>query len=544
MNSYTISGSVCFFYAVSAVRVRRCSFGAGFIVEPGQLIRKRGNAIMKLKTRLALAFVIITVVPLLLIYVSVLGLSSYQMNSFRKAYGLTERVELFGGNSLQIFNRLTRQLQEQIKSNIKQNPERFEDMDYLDKINQDLLSKYSYLIVRKDQDIIYIGEQELSQEDDLVSRLPKYGDMEADIEGGIYLDGDTQHLVKQMDFVYPDKSEGSLFIISQVDDFVPEVKSMFSEMLMSGVLILILTGVILTFWVYQSILKPLGRLQEATKKIRDGNLEFTLEVEADDEIGLLCQDFEEMRIRLKESAEQKLEYDKENKELISNISHDLKTPITAIKGYVEGIMDGVASSPEKLDKYIRTIYNKANDMDRLIDELTFYSKIDTNKIPYTFSKINVAQYFRDCVEEVGLDMESHNIELGYFNYVDEDVQVIADAEQMKRVINNIVGNSVKYLDKKKGIINIRIKDVGDFIQVEIEDNGKGIAAKDLPNIFDRFYRTDSSRNSSQGGSGIGLSIVRKIIEDHGGRIWATSKLGIGTEIHFVLRKYQEVIQDE
>ena len=248
-------------------------------------------------------------------------------------------------------------------------------------------------------------------------------------------------------------------------------------------------------------------------------------------------------MRLKESAEEKIQYDKESKELISNISHDLKTPITAIKGYVEGIMDGVASSPEKLDKYIRTIYNKANDMDRLIDELTFYSKIDTNKIPYTFSKINVSQYFRDCVEEVGLDMEARGIELGYFNYVDEDVVVIADAEQMKRVINNIIGNSVKYLDKKKGIINIRIKDDGDFIQVEIEDNGKGIAAKDLPNIFDRFYRTDSSRNSSQGGSGIGLSIVRKIIEDHGGRIWATSKEGIGTEVHFVLRKYQEVIQE-
>jgi signal transduction histidine kinase len=266
-------------------------------------------------------------------------------------------------------------------------------------------------------------------------------------------------------------------------------------------------------------------------------------VENDDEIGQLCQDFEEMRIRLKESAEEKVEYDKENKELISNISHDLKTPITAIKGYVEGIMDGVASSPEKLDRYIRTIYNKANDMDKLIDELTFYSKIDTNKIPYTFSKINVSNYFGDCIDEVGLEMEARNIELGYFNYVDEDVIVIADAEQMRRVINNIVSNSVKYMDKKSGIINIRIKDVGDFIQVEIEDNGRGIPAKDLPNIFDRFYRTDSSRNSSQGGSGIGLSIVKKIIEDHGGRIWATSKEGIGTEIHFVLRKYQEVMQE-
>ena len=339
-------------------------------------------------------------------------------------------------------------------------------------------------------------------------------------------------------------SMGQLFVLHQFNRFGPEVRAVMIQMLVTGVMILIFVCAALTLWVYRSVLRPLSKLQEATRKIRDGNLDFTLEVEEDDEIGELCQDFEEMRIRLKENAEEKIQYDIENKELISNISHDLKTPITAIKGYVEGIMDGVASSPEKLDKYIRTIYNKANDMDRLIDELTFYSKIDTNKIPYEFNKINVNSYFGDCVEEVGLDMDSRNIELGYFNYVSDDVVVIADAEQMKRVINDIISNSVKYMDKPKGIINIRIKDVGDFIQIEIEDNGRGIAAKDLPCIFDRFYRTDSSRNSSQGGSGIGLSIVRKIVEDHGGRIWATSKEGMGTEMHIVLRKYQEVLQSE
>jgi signal transduction histidine kinase len=339
-------------------------------------------------------------------------------------------------------------------------------------------------------------------------------------------------------------SMNKLFLLYRFDDFEPEVKSMVVQMLVSGVFMLVFISAALTMWVYRSVVQPVSKLQEAVRKIRDGDLDFTMDVEDDDEIGQLCQDFEEMRMRLKENAEGKIQDDLESKELISNISHDLKTPITAIKGYVEGIMDGVASSPEKLDKYIRTIYNKANDMDRLIDELTFYSKIDTNKIPYAFSKINVGGYFRDCAEEVGLDMESRGIEFGYFNYVSDDVTVIADAEQMKRVINNIIGNSVKYMDKDRGILNIRIKDVGDFVQVEIEDNGRGIAPKDLPNIFDRFYRTDSSRNSSQGGSGIGLSIVRKIIEDHGGRIWATSKEGMGTEMHFVLRKYQEVLQHE
>ena len=191
-------------------------------------------------------------------------------------------------------------------------------------------------------------------------------------------------------------------------------------------------------------------------------------------------------------------------------------------------------------QYIRTIYNKANEMDTLLNELTLYAKIDTNRIPYNFAKINVSEYFNDCVEEIGLDLETKNIRLAYFNYVDENVLIIADPEQLRRVIHNIIGNSIKYLDKQQGFINIRIKDVGDFIQVEIEDNGRGISARDLPYIFDRFYRADASRNSATGGSGIGLSIVKKIIEDHGGKIWATSKESIGTVMYFVIRKYQEV----
>ena len=153
-------------------------------------------------------------------------------------------------------------------------------------------------------------------------------------------------------------------------------------------------------------------------------------------------------------------------------------------------------------------------------------------------------YFSDCAEELGLEMETKGIELVYANYVEKDVQVIADGEQIRRVIHNIVSNAIKYMEKPKGIIQLRVKDVGDFIQVEIEDNGRGIAAADLPYIFDRFYRTDASRNSATGGSGIGLSIVKKIIEDHGGKIWATSKESIGTVMYFVIRKYQEVPNEQ
>lgn len=325
------------------------------------------------------------------------------------------------------------------------------------------------------------------------------------------------------------------------------LRIMTKDLFFTALVILIFTSVSVGLWIYRSVATPLVKLRKATQNIKDGNLDFVLDVEGTDEFAELCRDFEEMRRRLKESAEEKLVLDKENKELISNISHDLKTPITAVKGYVEGIMDGVADTPEKMDRYVRTIYNKTVEMDHLINELTFYSKIDTNRIPYMFSKLNVEDYFSDCAEEVGLELETRGIQLCYANYVDSDVQVIADGEQIRRVIHNIISNAIKYMDKgkgMKGIIQIRVKDVGDFVQVEIEDNGKGIAAKDLPYIFDRFYRTDVSRNSAKGGSGIGLSIVRKILEDHGGKVWATSREDIGTIMYFVLRKYQEVPVNE
>ena len=358
--------------------------------------------------------------------------------------------------------------------------------------------------------------------------------------------GFSQTQAKKVAHIEAENSQDVVYDISLSDseNNGMQVRLMTKDLLFTALVILVFTALSIGLWMYRSIATPLLKLKKATQNIKEGNLDFVLDVQGNDEFSELCQDFEEMRRRLKESAEEKVLLDKENKELISNISHDLKTPITAVKGYVEGIMDGVADTPEKMERYVKTIYNKTNEMDHLINELTFYSKIDTNRIPYTFSKLNVEDYFCDCAEEIGLELETRGIELVYANYVENDVMVIADGEQIRRVIHNIISNAIKYMDKKKGIIQIRVKDVGDFIQVEIEDNGKGIAAKDLMYIFDRFYRTDVSRNSSKGGSGIGLSIVKKILDDHGGKVWATSRLGIGTIMYFVLRKYQEVPANE
>lgn len=495
---------------------------------------------MKLRTKLIVAFVTVMLLPVLMSILLFFLAYRVELRTVTETFGLTDASTLLSSDYIEVFSTMTDAMREKLTEIVEGDVSLLEDSEYLDSLKEEYEERNSFLIVRKDGEILYTGSDEVS--DEIYSRLPGFSMDGTSDTDGFYLGGEFQLLISQMDFLFEDGGEGSLFLVTDISVLMPRVGGLLRELAVLVILVLLITALILVVWLYGSIIRPIGYLQKATREIRDGNLDFVLEVDGNDEISDLCRDFEQMRRRLKENAEEKMQYDSESKVLISNISHDLKTPITAIKGYVEGILDGVASTPEKLDKYVRTIYNKANDMDRLIDELTIYSKIDTNRIPYEFAQIDVEEYFSSYAEEMRMDLESKNIELTYYNYLTEDVCIIADAEQLKRVMNNIISNSVKYLDKKRGIINLRIRDAGDFIQVEIEDNGRGISRKDLPYIFDRFFRADASRNSSTGGSGIGLSIVKKIIEDHGGRIWATSKEGTGTIMHFVLRKGMEEIR--
>lgn len=491
---------------------------------------------MKLKTRLFVAFLTLTIVPIFITMVVMFMVGYTKIKDIEHSYHIKSKGLEIIFDPVQYFMRVTDESYDALEQIAEVAPEMLSDQKYLESVNEDLLNRYSFLMVERS-----------------VSSSAKESARRMGDEGKGYLAFDGQKLEKMvndrndiitysrsLNFTYPDGETGKIYLVTYLNDGIVNMRKLF--ILFSNVMMgfLILSISFIAVDLYKCIVSPIAQIKKGTKLIKEGNLDLDIKVKAVREMEDLANDFNEMRQRLKLQAEEKVRYDSESKELISNISHDLKTPITAVKGYVEGIIDGVADTPEKMDKYIKTIYNKANEMDRLINELTFYSKIDTNRIPYTFTKINVESYFNDCIDEVGFDLESKNIELTYVNYAPVETQIIADAEQLKRVINNIVGNSIKYLDKTKGFINIRIKDDKEYIQVEIEDNGKGIGASDLPYIFDRFYRTDASRNSAKGGSGIGLSIVKKIIEDHGGEIWATSKEMTGTVMYFKLRKYQEV----
>lgn len=491
---------------------------------------------MKIKKRLLVSFVIIILVPVITGSILFAVTAGFQLRELKKSYGYVSEDHKYTSNTIQLLSSITIDEYKRLEGISKKAPQQLEDINYLNKLNENLMEQHSHIDVKKNEKLIYSG-REMNQKSSY--HLPEFGSSMQDATGGYYQGGDEQTLIKQIDFQFPDGGNGSVYIVSQVSSFLPEMKELAFQIGGIILLVLILTGIAVTIWVYQGIINPVKKLQSAAEHIKQGNLEFSLDPSGDDEMGELCRTFEEMRLRLKESTEEKVRQDQESKILISNICHDLKTPITAIQGYVEGIIDGVADTPEKQEKYLKTIHSKANEMNTLINELTVYSKLDTNRAVYNFNKINVHDYFEDCIEEIGMELDAENVQLIYQNYVEDASVIIADPEQLRRVINNIVGNAVKYMNREPKSIHVRIKDVGDFIQVEIEDTGKGISGKDLPYIFERFFRADSSRNETKG-NGIGLSIVKKILEDHGGKIWATSKENVGTTMYFVLRKYQEV----
>ncbi|HEX3028768.1 MAG TPA: HAMP domain-containing sensor histidine kinase [Clostridia bacterium] len=331
---------------------------------------------------------------------------------------------------------------------------------------------------------------------------------------------------------------GRVYLISDMRPVGIFLGRYFSSLGIIVFIILIVTNVLLTFLISTGITKQLKRLKHATEQIKDGNLNFELKTRSRDEIGDVSRAFEQMRSKLKESIDKQLQIEENRKELISSISHDLKTPVTSIKGYVEGIMDGVADSPEKMDKYIKTIYAKANDLDRLIDDLFLFSKLDLKKVPFNFEKVDLVKYFNDCIEELRIDLDKKAIKLEFENNCAENVTVMADREKLKRVIVNIIQNAVKYMDKEEKTINVNVSCSGNEALVRIRDNGQGIKEEELQFIFDRFFRTDASRNSSTGGSGLGLSITKQIIEGHEGKIWAESEYGKQTTIAFTLKIVQ------
>ena len=296
-------------------------------------------------------------------------------------------------------------------------------------------------------------------------------------------------------------------------------------MILIIVVTVVIMNMIMSWWIARTILKPLKKIQVGSEMIRDGNLDFELTYKRRDEMGEAISNFDEMRSYLKDSVEERLKYEKYRKELINGISHDLRTPLTSIKGYVEGLRDGIAATPEKKLQYYEAIEKSVVSLEHLVDDLTSFSRIDMGGKAFETEKVELGEYFEDAVEEMTAEYNRDDLSIR-FEGAGEPVFADINRREMMRICHNLIGNTLKYRTADHSQVVIAVRKYREMAEIRIRDDGPGVRPDELERIFECFYRSDESRTSPQNGSGIGLAVVRQIAEGLGGSCRAENKEGL------------------
>ena len=284
----------------------------------------------------------------------------------------------------------------------------------------------------------------------------------------------------------------------------------------------------------------LKTLRQAADHLREGDLNFEILSCPERELDELCQSLEGVRQRLKSAAAAEAAAKKERGLLMANLSHDLRTPITAIKGYVEGIQDGIASTPEKEKHYLDIVYNKSLVMERLVRNMTDFSEYELGRMQYQFEYVELAAFLTDLGEEYRQDAVRNDL-IFTAQIPPGPFVVTADRNKLKRVIDNLISNAIKY-GRAGGTIAMTAEQYERGLVIQVSDNGKGISTQALRHVFDSFFREDAARSSEVPGSGLGLAICRSIVSSHHGKIWLTSEEGEGTQafVYLPLRKEDDL----
>lgn len=276
------------------------------------------------------------------------------------------------------------------------------------------------------------------------------------------------------------------------------------------------------------ILNPIVELKNGVDEIANGNYNVHVKCSVQNEIGTLVESFNGMAKKLLDGEKLQNEYEENRKMLIANISHDLKTPITSIQGYIEALQDPASIPPEILEKYLQVIYRNTAYMNNLIDDLFLFSKLDLHKLEFNFQKVHIKGFMADLMEEFKFDLEEKHVCFKYTDNVKEDIQIDVDGKRLNQAFGNIIGNAVKYSDASHLTLEVDMEHIDSIIQVSITDNGPGIPEDKLPFIFNRFYRIDHERTKDLVSTGLGLAIAKELIEAHNGTIDVSSCQGVGT----------------
>ena len=297
-------------------------------------------------------------------------------------------------------------------------------------------------------------------------------------------------------------------------------------------------SLVISGFVAASISKPTPRslraLSWAANKVSEGELDTRVPVESDDEVGELALAFNSMAGQLETSVAKEQELTLTRQELVSAVSHDLRTPLASIRAMLESMIDGVVEDQETTRRYLRNSLTEVENLGQLVDDLFEVSRMDAGMLQLQIEEASLQDLISDTLEGMSAQAAARNLQL--LGRIEEPVApVVMDLRRVQRVLYNPVQNAIRHTPPD-GTINITARDTGAEVQVEVADTGDGISEQDLGGLFEPSRRTDPSRSRSSGGAGLGLTIAKGIVEAHGGQIWVASVLGQGSTFSFTLPK--------
>lgn len=281
------------------------------------------------------------------------------------------------------------------------------------------------------------------------------------------------------------------------------------------------------------MMKPLHALADGANRVRQGRLSEPVPEQAEVEFNDTCVAFNEMQQYILEERQKNEQYEKARTDMISGISHDLRTPLTAARGAVKAVLDGVTKTPEQQEKFLHTAYRRIGEMDGLLNQLLYMSRMETGNLPMQLEILDMAAFMSRFAKETQ-ETEDDHLQI-QADVPEEPLYVLADPQQLKRMFDNLLENSLKYSNADPLQVTIRARKEGTEVRICFADNGDGVAEDKLSVIFEQFYRVDPSRNRKEG-HGLGLYIVRYLVEAMGGQVSAYNRDGLCIEMRFPFQK--------
>ncbi|BEP28571.1 HAMP domain-containing sensor histidine kinase [Helicovermis profundi] len=415
------------------------------------------------------------------------------------------------------------------------NKSNFNNFDFLD----------TFLIIKKNNNLEYFKVLNGKFTDDDIDNfktlekntLPKFKSGKETNNEEIF--NKTGYVVaRQIDFYFNDDSKGSIFIFKKYTNIRAKIANVVGKNLLFLVFVMLSMHSIFAYKMSKKFTQPVENMIIATNEVKNGNYKHLIQFENDFILNELSSSLNDMIRSLDEANDYRIKVETTRNDFINSLSHDLKTPLTSIKIHIEALRDGIANSPEKMDKYIKNILIKIQDLNNMFDELKVFNELDSNNNNYIYQNVDISLFLNDIIDELKYEFEKQNVNVNFKNLLeDKNTFTKIDIDKIKRVIFNIVTNSIKYANTKYLSIEIKLEDKNENeFYITIKDNGVGIELNKADLIFDKYYRIDESRNQNTPGSGLGLAIAKTIVDNHNGKIYVNTKNKVGLEIKLELKK--------